>query len=109
MYRIKTQTMSKNWYWTTQVQEVMSTLVRNGFTEVMDVCYHNDQCPSVLVGQYLIFLPNSDNHNPSNEEYNGYVMILDEEYAFDHTYEFGSRSLSKIITELKKLNQNFVV
>ena len=99
----------ENWFWTTQVQEVMECLVRNGFNDVQDVCYHNDQCPSILVGQYLVFLPNSDNQNPNNEEYNGYVIILDEEYAFDRTYEFGTKSFNKVLQELKKNVLNVVV
>lgn len=101
--------METNWFWTTQVQEVMETLVRNGFSDVQDVSYHNDQCPSILVGRYLIFLPNSENQNPNNEEYNGYVIILDEEYAFDHTYEFGSKSFNSVLQELKKNVLNVVV
>ena len=101
--------MEKSWFWTTQVQEVMETLVRNGFSEVTDVCYHNDQCPSILVGEYLVFLPNSDKDNYWNEEYSGYVIILDEEYAFDHTYEFGSKSFNSVLRELKKNVLNVVV
>lgn len=52
---------------------------------VTDSTYHNDECPSiqvVLVGiTYLMFLPNSFVSNPHQEQYNGYTIVLDEDYG----------------------------
>ena len=73
--------MKKNWYWTTQVTDLMEEFVRQGFTEVTDVCYIHDQCPSICVGEYLIFLPNSSKYDSMCEKYNTYTIILDEEYG----------------------------
>jgi hypothetical protein len=52
---------------------------------VTDSTYINDQCPSVQIvinsQTLLLFLPNSFISNVHQEQYNGYTLILDEDYA----------------------------
>jgi hypothetical protein len=62
---------------------------QTGFLEdtylVTDSTYINDQCPSIqilLMGTtYLLYLPNSFVDNVHQEQYNVYLLMLDEDYG----------------------------
>lgn len=70
------------------------------YFNILDVSYSNDTCPSLLINdKYLLFLPISDKR--SVEQCKFYSLILDEEYAFDKTFNLISNNLSPIINYIK--------
>lgn len=53
-------------------------LKAEGF-EVDDLSYINDACDSLYVKSHRIYIPNSDNDDPGNEEYNTFFIQYEDE------------------------------
>jgi hypothetical protein len=71
---------------------------------VTDSTYINDQCPSVQIlinsQTLLLFLPNSFISNVHQEQYNGYTLILDEDYAVGDRVEEEFSSLECAVNHI---------
>jgi len=92
------QMRTEKYYWETQTIEVTKKLLQH-FKAVEIINYKNDLCPSVLVNEeWLIFLPNSEENDPSDEKFNDYNLKPLSEYGLDTGITFNT--LDEVIKEL---------
>ena len=82
-----------------QITDIMSIY----FDNVTDVSYSNDSRMSLLINEYILFVPNSLITDYDRECVNYYRIMLDEDYSSVVSYTYASTSLEDIINELKNI------